>query len=215
MIRYSLVLISSLLFSLAAEQVAFPEKGMTPDQSVQKDKATQPDFCFLEARAAYFYPTGHKFREVYSGAGVYGLEFDCRVVKYLYGWVGADYLGKSGKTSAGNSTKITIVPFSTGLKWLYTAHSVVQPYLGVGIETMYLRVKTDSASLIHSKASWGVGGRFKAGMLIRYVDYMFVDLFADYSLRSISLEGSSSRCLTVNRPDISGFSFGGGLGYFF
>ena len=111
MIRYSLVLISSLLFSLAAEQVAFPEKGMTPDQSVQKDKATQPDFCFLEARAAYFYPTGHKFREVYSGAGVYGLEFDCRVVKYLYGWVGADYLGKSGKTSAGNSTKITAFMF--------------------------------------------------------------------------------------------------------
>lgn len=181
-----------------------------------------PQFCFLEFRGAYFLSTSHSLREIYSPAALCGLEFDCHLYKQLYAWVGAGYLKRRGTSRPTNTTTtLTLVPINAGMKWIYTMYRV-QPYLGVGAEATYghekVRNPPDTSIFIPSRSDWAWGGIFKIGFLVYFVDHLFLDFYTDYSLRTLNLKklsSSSPHLEFVNSVNLSGFSFGAGLGYGF
>lgn len=187
-----------------------PQENQTQCRLTPKDS----DFCFLEVRAAYFYPTSNEFRGFYPGGVIWGLEFDCQAMESLYWWLSAEYFRKDGKTNLGSSTNVAVVPLNAGFKWCYTEYWL-QPYLGLGIETTYLREKVNSPNLLHSTAFWTFGLRFKSGFFARFYDHFFLDFFADYSLKCANLHKASHSSVTIDSPNTSHFSFGGGLGYAF
>lgn len=189
-----------------------------PPQKAKMSNDHWKPFCFLEARGAYFLWTDSTVKSVYSPGALCGLEFDCRLYEQLYSWVGVDYLCKGGKTLPDHkSTTLTLVPISAGLKWIYTVYRA-QPYLGAGIEAFYGKETIDSSVFAHSRANWGCGGIFKAGLLVYLIDHLFLDLYADYSLQKLNLKklpASAPQLELVNSVNLSGFSFGLGLGYGF
>jgi hypothetical protein len=186
----------------------------------------------LEGRAGYFYPTNHRFREVYSGGGIYGLEFNAQAWKRLFLWGEVDYFSKSGKTvkdfgSTLNSsvncrlktgrhdhTHITIVPCSVGLKYYFNKEPV-QFYLGAGALAAYLHTDVHSKSLVRERRKWGFGGAFKSGLLCHIGKSFLIDFFADYYLVEVHLHRTHHKKVVVHSADISGFSFGGAFGYLF
>ena len=169
---------------------------------------------FVEAKASYFYPTGGAFREVYSGGALYGLEFDCQAWKQLYVWADIGYFTKAGHTvSDQDYTRLTMVPISSGLKYIYNKHRA-QPYVGIGAETTYLQIHTNSQYLIRSNSNWGIGGIFKAGVLINLCHGLMLDFHTDYSQMKVHM-GSDKKAVVIQSADLSGFAFGGSLGYRF
>ncbi len=170
---------------------------------------------FVEARAAYFYPTDGRFKKFYSGGAIWGAELDCQIWKQLYGWVGASYFDKSGSTSIHNKTEVRMVPINLGLKGIWNSWRVWKPYLGAGASATYLQVHTHSNYLIRSNSSWGFGGIFKAGLLITPTNSFLIDLYTDYSLTKVNLDRKGGKFVLIDDADISGFSFGGALGYRF
>ena len=175
-------------------------------------------FCFIEVRAADFVPTGHSFQSIYSSGGLLGVEFDCRICKQLYGWVGASYWRNKGRAEPDRTASYcTIVPINAGLKWIYSIYQV-QPYLGVGVEYSYGHEETNSPYLAHSRLGWGWGGVFKTGFLVYFANHFLLDFYADYSLRALQLNdfsASSPHLELIDSVNLSGFTFGGGLGYGF
>ncbi|MGC1879108.1 MAG: hypothetical protein WA347_09180 [Rhabdochlamydiaceae bacterium] len=191
-------------------------------------------FCFsreyfLEGRASYFYPTEHRFREVYSGGGMYGVEFDMQAWKELFVWVGVDYFHKTGHTHVkchhavngpvqhfkkhGNKTHITLVPCSVGLKYI-TNTDPVQFYVGAGFLAEYLHTQVNSKYLVRERSRWGYGGAFNTGLLFNIGKSFLIDLFTDYYLVTVHLHRTHKKVYS-HHADVSGFSFGGGLGYKF
>ena len=181
--------------------------------SIASSSASAIDY-FAEAKASYFYPTGGAFREVYSGGALYGLEFDCQAWKQLYVWADICYFTKTGHTvSDQDYTRLTMVPISSGLKYIYNKHRA-QPYVGIGVETTYLQIHTNSQYLIRSNSNWGIGGIFKAGVFIVPYRSIVVDLYVDYSQMKVYMS-SHNKSVVVQSANLSGVSFGGGVGYRF
>jgi hypothetical protein len=187
----------------------------------------------LEGRLGYFYPSDHRFRNVYSNGGaIYGLEFNMQAWKRFFLWGEIDYFSKSGKTDKDfgsiinttlactlntcqhDHTHIRIVPCSVGLKY-YFNKDPVQFYLGAGVLAAYLHTHVDSASLVSRRSKWGGGGAFKSGLLCKLGKSFLVDFFADYYLIKADLHQSHNKNVITHHTDISGFLFGGAFGYIF
>ena len=198
--------LSIFISSLQADQAEIQSKPCS--------EKSYADFYFLEIRAAYLYPSSNHFRTYYSGGLSWGAELDCRFAKYFYTWISAEYFSKDGKTSTDSSTNLILVPINAGIKWLYS-NSFVQPYLGLGLETSYLREKIDSPLLLHSLSFWNFGLRFKTGFLIRIFEYFYTNIYLDYSLKCANLHKPTHSSVIVLNPNTSHFSFGGGFGYAF
>jgi hypothetical protein len=171
---------------------------------------------FVEVRGAYFYPTDSRTREIYSGGGSVGLEADFQLWREMFGWAGASYFENSGNTIGGNDkTKLILVPITSGLKGIYNYAGMFRPYAGVGIAATYVYVRTDADLLIRSNHEWGVGGVFKVGLMMTPLKDFIFDIFADYLLQTVSFDNEGHEDLVLKRADVSGFSFGGAIGYQF
>lgn len=193
-----------------------------PDPCCQ-DPCCQDPCCFdsccidilLEFRAAYFHPTGSRFDDIYGGSGIYNLELSVQTWCDLYTWLSVGYLRESGR-SLGLKTKTTfqMVPLGIGLKYLFTC-SCFNPYVGAGLGVTWMDVD-NKTKFAHDVDKWGVGGVFKVGSLWNFCDCWFLDIFIDYTYMCIDFHGTKSDPFVFrNDADISGFSFGGGIGYRF
>jgi hypothetical protein len=173
----------------------------------------------VEAKAAYFYPTSHEFREIYSDGGIYGLEVSCQAWRGFYPWFSASIVHKSGHSIttsplvSSDSTRITLVPLGLGLKYLYPIN-FVDLYAGVGILGTYVHIKDNSPFVIRSSSKWGVGGIAKIGAIFNYKSF-FVDLFSDYSYTKVDFHNTNHGQVVRHRANISDWSIGAGIGYRF
>lgn len=172
-----------------------------------------------EARVAYFYPTNHRFREIYGhGGALYSAELNFSTCYNFYGWLGAGYFTKSGESiGEKNHTRIQFVPLSLGLKYLFCfpCYPSFRPYLGAGLLVTYLHMHDDSPFVIEKISKWGVGGIAKLGLIYNFWNCFFIDLFTDYSYTKIDFRKTRHHKVSRHDANISGFSFGGGLGYWF
>ncbi len=169
----------------------------------------------LEAQAAYYHPTNHEFREIYSGSGIYGLELSVQSWRGLYPWVSGSVFSKTGHSiGLENRTNITFVPIGIGLKYLWKVH-FVDLYLGAGVLPTYLHIHDHSAYVVKKRSKWGCGGIAKVGAIFNLPKSFFIDVFTDYSYIKISNHDSRHGTVHPHSANLSGFSFGGGVGYRF
>ena len=177
------------------------------------------DDYLLELKAAYFLPTGDRFKNVYGGSGIYGLEFTFQAKDFLYVWTSADFYLKSGHAygsacTSPSSTDIWFLPFAAGIK-LFCPINIVDLWLGGGILGTYVNVKDHNPNVISSISKWGVGGIVKAGAIINCTKYFFLDLFTDYSFMQIPFHDTRKGTVIPHKADLSGWSFGGSIGFRF
>ncbi len=172
---------------------------------------SQANSISIESTAAYFYPTNHRYRKIYSGGGLYGLELKGQIYKDFYAWTSASILHSHGKSRPCRyKTEITQIPLDIGLK--YIPHiDRYHPYLGIGLLTTYMNIHDHASHVKRKVVHWGVGAIFKTGCLIDLPKNIFLDFFTHYSLMKVN--PNTRRC--HHKADLSGFSFGGGLGYYF
>lgn len=177
----------------------------------------------VEFKAAYFYPTNHRFREIYPvGGPIFGLEISCQTWDWLYPWASVSYFTKSGHSiiagapsSALSHTTIQFVPLGFGLKYMQQINQTLDLYFGLGGLATYLHLEDDAPYVIQTSAKWGIGGTAKVGALITFCKAFFIDIATDYSYMKINFDSPGGDTLTRHTADISGFSFGGGIGYRF
>lgn len=169
----------------------------------------------LEFRAAYFHPTGSRFDDIYGGSGIYNLELSVQTWCDLYTWLSVGYLRETGRTKElKTKTTFQMVPLGIGFKYLFSC-GCFNPYLGAGLGVTWMDVD-NKTSFAHDVDDWGVGGVFKIGSLWNFCDCWFLDLFIDYTYMCLGFSGTKSDPFVFrNDADISGFSFGAGIGYRF
>ncbi len=172
--------------------------------------------CFIEAKVSYFQPTNHRFKENFSGGINYGLEFDYQLCDPVYTWLTLDYFTKKGHTKENHDhSQVNIARIGFGPKYYFYNNTCVQPYLGIGPQVAYLHTHVDSSHLIRKKTKWGFGALFKSGLNYNITERLLVDVFADYSWLIMNMHNNSQKKVIVHRANLSGFYFGGGIGYRF
>ena len=167
-----------------------------------------------EAKAAYFYPTHHRFRDIHSGGGLYSIEASMQTWDQLYSWASVGYFQESGSSiGEKRKTKIQMVPLTLGLKYILPT-KCLSPYLGAGLLVSYVDIRNHSPYVRKKDSKWGVGGICKLGCLADISQSFFIDVFCDYSYLKVTF-GDHHQKVLRHKTDLSGLSFGGGLGYRF
>lgn len=179
----------------------------------------------FEANAAYFYPTDPQFRKIYSGGGIYRLKTCTQVWEQFYPWISIGVFSKSGSSiGEGDKTRITIVPLGFGFKYLPLFDRFFRPYLEVGGLASYVHIHDYSPYVVKKNSRVGAGGIIKIGLLTYLAKFFFLDFFCDYSFMKVNFNtsykeerhhGADNKEVTHHRADLSGFSFGGGIGFSF
>ena len=167
-----------------------------------------------EVRAAYFHPKDHRFRDIYSAAGLYSFETSVQAWKGLYPWASLGFLHTSGSSlGENNRTQLYMIPIGIGLKYFFKFDRI-QPYLGAGMVIAYTHIHNNSSFVTRNQSNWGVGGIAKTGFLAYATKSLFFDFFFDYTFFKKSFNHSNKHVIT-RKADLSGFSIGGGIGYRF
>ena len=167
-------------------------------------------------KAAYFYPSDHRFRDVYSDAGLYSFETSVQSWRNIYSWASLGFLYTSGK-SIGESKKaeLYMIPIGLGLKYLFRDNQRIQPYLGLGLVVAYTHIYNDSKFVMRNQTKWGVGGIAKTGFLTYVSQSIFFDFFLDYTYLKSTFDTPRNKVVINRKGDLSGLSIGGGIGYRF
>ena len=191
----------------------------------QTEKASNG--VILEARASYFYPTAKEFRNIYHNAGVdYQLTGSFPVYYgndvWLQGldvWAAVDYFHKTGHTTGlHDKTSIRIVPITLGLKYFFPALGTKIPvnfYIASGMKYFFVHTHNDSSFLKKNVNKSGMGGVFEAGFTTTFVKHLVLDVFAAYSLKTLSAPSISKPVVETTSFNISNLNVGLGLGYKF
>lgn len=168
----------------------------------------------IEAKGAYYRPSDHKFRHIYSDSGIYGIEASYQAWNQLYAWSSVSCFYKSGHSiGQHHSTAITFVPFGIGLKYLFPINSV-DLYVGAGLLGTYAHINNHSRYVSHSQHKWAPGGIVKVGALVNLTPRYFIDFFSDYSFIKMDFPKGDKRVIR-HEADLSGWSVGLGVGYRF
>jgi hypothetical protein len=168
-----------------------------------------------EGKAGYFYPSDNRFRKIYDGNGIYGGEISASIYDKLYAWGSADYFTAHGRSIGGhNRTRVTLIPISFGLKYFYPV-SCVDLYLGAGFTRTLLETHDQSPFVIKHVRNWDWGGIVKWGGIINLDHGFFVDLFTNYSFQKTDFKRKDGLVIYRHTADISGWTFGAGVGYRF
>jgi hypothetical protein len=170
----------------------------------------------LEAKGACFYPTNHTIRKIYGVGGEYGLEGSVSFSRNFYAWASGDVLYQHGHSlGSDQSTYLTLVPIAAGIKYLYPLHCKVDFYAGAGPQYSYMNISNHSNYVTRHIRKWGWGGIGKAGFLFDMYQGIFLDVFAQYSYLRIPFHNSLNGQVTPNNIHLSGWQFGGAIGYRF
>lgn len=170
----------------------------------------------VEAKAAYYLPTSHKFRKIYhNGGGMYGLEATTQMWCDLYGFASGSFFYRSGSSlGEHHKTHITLVPIAAGLKYFFPL-DCMDIYIGAGAIANWFHVVDNSPFVIHKTSKWAPGGIAKLGALFNYRSFFF-DLFTDYTyIQQMHFHHTADHKVTRQSADVSGWSIGLGIGYRF
>jgi hypothetical protein len=193
-----------------------PAVAVSEAAAEKKHIKKNPRRGFFEAKAGYFYPTSHRFRDIYSkGNGIYGVELNVKAYDWLYIFASGNYFVKNGHSTAEkHRTKVTLVPLALGLEYVRW-HRCLGVYAGLGVTGTYLNTDDHSHYVIHSVSKWGVGGIAKLGLLVDIHKRLYLDLFTNYYYARIHFHDTHGGKLVRNTANVGGLAAGGGLGFRF
>lgn len=162
-----------------------------------------------ELRAAYLYPSGSRFREVYNDGGLEGqFEVARRLYDRWHGWGNITYFQRAGRsTETKERTRINIVPLSVGFKYELRCYDLVHPYVGFGGCYSFVTVHDHTEGKKHFNRQ-NFGFVAKSGLIVNFTAAVIGDFFVDYMHQRI-------RNYHRHYVDVGGFKFGAGIGYRF
>ncbi|MDP1881177.1 MAG: hypothetical protein Q8K60_09595 [Parachlamydiaceae bacterium] len=194
----------------------------------------------LDVRFAYFSPSSKKIRDVYSSAWFdFQVETSKRIFKYVDFFAGVSWAVKHShkepiRYGFKDKTRMFLLPFSAGLRWMYPILPCTEIYLGAGVCYTFLQIRNrfredcsdfqyyyadryySSAPFQHNTKKSALGGVFKVGVHYTLGSYTFLDIFADYYLQRFDIsKNGKKRSIFTGHVNCSGFKFGAGLGVFF
>lgn len=170
---------------------------------------------FVEFKPAYFHYQDSTARSIFGHGGYMSIfGFDVKVYKYFHAWTDVGFLFDSGKvTSVNSKEKLTLIPVSLGLKYLYTIKNKVSLYAKIGPNWTYVSTKTDYPYVQSRVSKNNFGALFGVGSLISLCHNFSLDLFFDYIYNKKSF--TDSNCNLIMKCYFGGFAVGAGLGYSF
>lgn len=204
--RFSLVLVFFSLF--------FPSTLISRD-------------ILIEFKPSYFIPQDRTMRDIFSGGITYSAEGSFQVKDNLYGWASAGFFDKSGKSiGGGHSTYVKTIPLGIGMKYFYTipycykqgedsgpvCPKNLHVYFGAGLIATYFYIKNDYEFVITRHSKWGAGLIAKGGLIVDMTQFLFLDLFIDYSYTYLSFVENDFGRIKRHNVNIGGVYLGVGLG---
>jgi len=173
----------------------------------------------LEFKAAYFQPTHGTFKHIYHGGALFGPEITFNIVGPIYGFASYDFFTKNGKSlGLSTCTNVRLQVLAAGLKFMHCVADNITLYGGLGFQPIFLHTHNYSPYVIQITHKWGFGGIAKFGMYIDVPCNIVLDLFVDYSLMTVKKSSCNNRpigYIQQTNANLSGVSFGAGLGYRF
>lgn len=163
-----------------------------------------------EVRGDYFYPTYKRFQKIYRQGGMEGgIELSKKFCDNWLAFEGLSYFEKSGHSIGLNDrTRIKMVPFSFGVKYLIPTSFCFTPYIGLGATYtfIYVRNHSDFVKRRVNKSSFGFVA--KSGAHFDLSERVLLDVFVDYYYQSVHFYNHHTN-------DVGGLKMGVGLGYKF
>jgi hypothetical protein len=174
---------------------------------------------YFKLEPAYFFFTDQSASNHFDGGFTGRGEIGYRFWKPLIVFVDGGYFQQHGHSiGGGGDTHIQVASLTLGLKAIYYFHDLIAGYVGAGPRLFMVAIHNESAYVRGKDEAFGLGGGFDAGLWIfpfyRYCNWskdIFLDLFADYSLKTIKFEDDDAASDNF-KVNISGVTVGLGLG---
>jgi outer membrane protein W len=172
----------------------------------------------VEAKISAFFPSSKKVRRLYSKSmPYYELEISKKFCNNWQVGLSGGYVSKRGHAiGCRNRTCFRLIPLSLGLKYLYPFNPCINLYVGAGISWSFFKNKDHSPFVHETNNCDAVGGLFKIGFTYAVKECIFIDIFTEYLHQKFSFSRHYKQHYTVRHHlNMSGFTFGGGLGFNF
>lgn len=169
---------------------------------------------FLEAKAAWYCPIDHEFREIYGwGNGIYALEANFQFAREWYAYASGAFFITHGETTGGGFFKFDstfwFIPATLGVKYLrhfVTCNYLMAWYAGLGAVGTYAHLHNEKPHERRTHA-WGGGGNAQLGIIWYATRHFLIDLYGQYTANYIRINHDTG--------NISGVSLGGAIGLTF
>ncbi len=131
----------------------------------------------VEVKGSYFQPADSAFKDIYGKGTTYGVEAGLKMGNFFGFWVAAENFSKKGKmTFTLEETSLKIMPLSAGISFEFP-FGLATPYLRLGIGYFHY----EENNILGQVKKSNVGYMGQAGLMLRIVSPVFIDLFANYS----------------------------------
>jgi hypothetical protein len=170
----------------------------------------------IEAKAGYFFFAASPMTDIYNQGGLdvqLAVAYPIWRGLQIYGSV--EYLQKSGHSQLiGEATSIWQIPVNIGLKPVFTICEGAMWYFTLGPRYFYVNQNNSSNFVPKNVGKSGCGLFVNTGFNFILWKHCLIDFFGEYSYAKVQFQTSMSNVYT-QETQLSGFTFGGGLGYAF
>ncbi|HOW86299.1 MAG TPA: outer membrane beta-barrel protein [Candidatus Aminicenantes bacterium] len=157
-------------------------------------------------KAGFFLPSDSVFRDVYASPPLFGVDLTVPLSGPLQFWAGAEYIGKTGLLPVSEEeTKVRLIPLYAGLRAQFGRKNA-RPYIGAAAAYFMLHEENPIGSASES----GLGLLTQAGVQLRLVGPVWLDLFAGYRLGTVKTDDEDPL-----EADLGGLSVGLGASFKF
>jgi opacity protein-like surface antigen len=167
----------------------------------------------VELRAAYFNPQDRHIRQIYGNNGLAEFEIELAnpvINKHWAVWGNISYYRKHGRSAClHDKTHISNWAVTSGLKYYLCRSDPLSPYIGLGAGFDNVHFNNHS-SYVQSIDQWGIATLAKSGVECKLTEWLFLDLFADYSYNWLRTK-RSRHCLQSWNINTGGFKAGAGF----
>ncbi len=171
---------------------------------------------YFEVKPGYFYFTDSEMRRFFDHGGfTFRGEVGCNFWGPLIVWADGGYFQKKGQALGGaERIDFKLASITLGLKAIYYFNDYVAVYAGAGPRLLIMLMHNYSPFVRGDDNEVGIGGGFDAGFwffpIPRWPN-IFLDLFADYSLKKLKIEPDEVSSLDSD-VDVSSLTAGLGVG---
>jgi opacity protein-like surface antigen len=169
----------------------------------------------VELRVASLDFDDSHLRKIYSGQKTeFSVEASKKVAEGYEGWLGAGWSKKKGQSEGmHDSTTISHLPLSTGIKFMMPYSERMSTYVGAGITMTQLKIHNESPVESNRVKKWHLGSVLKLGIKYRLNTRVYLSAFTDYSIQKFNTKGSDTN-LTYHEVNTRGLKIGLGLGIY-
>ncbi len=166
----------------------------------------------FEGRVGGFLSQSRLFREIYGTLiPSYQLEISGKPFWSFKIWGNIAYLNKEGYSVPFRTTAhLQMLPISAGLAYVAFLPKSFEFSVGAGARYTWLKETNTSGFIPSSNTIYGWGGIAKIS-LTKKIHWLVISAFADYPLQALDATNSTG----TTHVNLSGLSFGGGIGGFY